>query len=581
MRVVFGVTVGLMILILFLIFRNLTGMIAPIGVGLISTFIGLGFVGFTGINFSPLLYVLAFLVGARKISHSVQITHRYFEELHAHGNDRKQACFETMRTMIMPNVAGVVTDAAGFLVLLLAKIVLMQHIAILMSFWMLSIAFSAILTPIICSFIPLGAASKAWSENSAEPGVWDRVNMTLARFSIGHGRYALIVGIICLLAFCGWQTTKLNIGDATPGSPILWPNHPYNLDQALISRTFRQSSDNFVLYYEGEPESAKYPEVLVTFQKFDNYMAEALPDIYKSSSSAIDAIKGLNLMYHEGDLLWYQFPRKEEMLLHLAYLFEVGNMATAKRFMDIPEPAGRAQITLFFADHTSDNMLRIKKAAYDFFKDHPMETQHGKYLLAGGRVGLEIALNEEMTRSHLLIDGMVLVTIFIVCALCFRSSLAAAMLTVPLIIANMGAFAYMCLMNIGLSVNTLPVAAVGVGVGVDFAIYLYSRCREEFPKYNDWTQTIMVSVTTCGKAIVYTGLTLVLAILPWYFLCEMKFQAQMGLFLSMLLLINVVLALTLHPLLIFMIKPNFLKKGVTAQEVATEDAREPLRVQAY
>jgi predicted RND superfamily exporter protein len=78
----------------------------------------------------------------------------------------------------------------------------------------------------------------------------------------------------------------------------------------------------------------------------------------------------------------------------------------------------------------------------------------------------------------------------------------------------------------------------------------------------------MVSVTTCGKAIVYTGLTLVLAILPWYFLCEMKFQAQMGFFLSMLLLINVVLALTLHPLLILLIKPRFMTRGTVAQETA-------------
>jgi len=117
------------------------------------------------------------------------------------------------------------------------------------------------------------------------------------------------------------------------------------------------------------------------------------------------------------------------------------------------------------------------------------------------------------------------------------------------------------------------VAAVGVGIGVDFAIYLYSRCVEEFPKYNDWTQTIIVSVSTCGKAIVYTGLTLVLAIIPWYFLCELKFQAQMGFFLSMLLLINVILALTLHPLLILLIKPKFMTRGASAKDMAEAKTR--------
>ena len=107
MRIVFGISIGLILLILYLIFRNFTGMLAPLVVGLISTGMGLGFIGWTGINFSPLLYVLAFLVSARKISHAVQITHRYLEELDESGNNKVKACYETMRAMIMPNVAAV------------------------------------------------------------------------------------------------------------------------------------------------------------------------------------------------------------------------------------------------------------------------------------------------------------------------------------------------------------------------------------------------------------------------------------------------------------------------------------------
>ena len=135
------------------------------------------------------------------------------------------------------------------------------------------------------------------------------------------------------------------------------------------------------------------------------------------------------------------------------------------------------------------------------------------------------------------------------------------MLTVPLALSNMVAFAYMGVTDIGLSINTLPVAAVGVGVGVDFAIYVYSRCIEEFPHHDGWADTIMTAVRTSGKAVVYTGLTMILAIIPWYYLSDLKFQGQMGFFLSMLLLMNVILAMTLHPLLIYIIKPKFIEKG--------------------
>lgn len=563
MRVVFFVSIGLMILILYLIFRNFTGMIAPILVGLISTGIGLGFVGWTGINFSPLLFVLAFLVGARKISHAVQVTHRYMEELAESNNDKEKACYQTMHAMIMPNVAGVVTDAAGFLVLFLAKIVLMQHIAIIMSFWMLSIAFSAVLTPIICTFIPMKQVSAEYSKQRTKMDWFDKINMAAARLSMGSGRYVVVGAIILILITCAWQVTRLKIGDPTPGSPLLWPDHTYNMDQELINKKFKASSENFALYYEGEPDSVYDPIVLKTFAQFSNHMAEKLPDIYKSSSSIINITEMVNMTVHDGDWYWYQLPRDEVWMTGLlGHLRTRAGTGTLLRFID--KERERSQVILFFADHISENILRIKEAAYDFFTNHPMKTDKGEFKLAGGRIGMEIAVNDEMKRSHLLIDSMVLATIFIMCSLCFRSSVAGLMLTIPLILANLVAFAYMVMTNIGLSINTLPIAAVGVGVGVDFAIYIYSRIIEEYPEQDGWEESVMTAVRTSGKAVVYTGLTLVLAIIPWHFISDLKFQAQMGFFLSMLLMTNVVLALTLHPFLIKIIKPKFIKRRAAA-----------------
>ena len=179
---------------------------------------------------------------------------------------------------------------------------------------------------------------------------------------------------------------------------------------------------------------------------------------------------------------------------------------------------------------------------------------------------MEIAVNEEMKRSHALIDSTVLAAIFILCALSFMSITGGLMLTLPLIFANSIAFAYMAWANIGLSINTLPVAAIGVGVGVDFAIYLYSRCQEEFPlQGGDWSRTVIQAVCTTGKAVVYTGLTIIFPIITWYFISALKFQAQVGFFLAMIMGTNVILTLTLHPLLIYIIKPKFISgKKATA-----------------
>ncbi len=562
------VSVILMVIVLFFSFQNLVGMVVPILFGMISTAMGLGFIGWTGINFSPLQYVLAFLVAARMVSHSVQITHRYMEEMVAYGN-KSTACYETMRSMLIPNWAGVTTDAAGFLILILVKIALMQMVAIFMTFWMLTVALCGIVTPILCSYMPLARASEAWVRKSQRMSWLDRACKGAAEFSVGRGKAVLATTVAGLLVFCVYQATRLKIGDASPGSPLLWPDHRYNQDQGFVDRTFDISSEDFTLYYKGEPGSVyDDAQILNTFEAFDRHMEKSLPDIYKSSDSIIGLMKALNFIMHDGDVLWRELPPDPITMTNIiGWTRDQVDVYTMARYFD--HEMSKAQITLYFSDHTSDNLLRIREAAYKFFEDRPMKLKEGEFFLAGGRIGMEIATNEEMRRTHAAIDSMVLAAIFLLCTLFYRSVVAGLMFTLPLILGNLVAFAYMALTNIGLSINTLPVAAVGVGVGVDFAIYIYNRCMEEFPPRKDWAKTrvderwaqaILKSVRTSGKAVVLTGLTMVLPILSWYFISDLKFQAQMGIFLAIILSTNVILSITLHPLMLYVIKPKFITR---------------------
>jgi len=561
------VSVVLMVTVLFFSFQNLMGMAVPLCFGLVSTSIGLGFIGWTGINFSPLLYVLAFLVVVRMVSHSVQITHRYME-LFVEKRDRIQACYDTMHSMIIPNWAAVATEAAGFLILILVKIALMQMVAIFMTFWMMTIAICAIFTPILCSYMPLTKASEAWVRKRTKMTWLDRVCVGAARFSTGRGRLVVAVLVLGLLGFTAYKAEHLKIGDASPGSPLLWPDHTYNRDQAIVDQTFDASSEDFTLYYEGEKESVYEPEVLNTFEAFDRYMKSELPDIYKSSDSFIGMMKSVNYILHDGDVLWRELPIEGDKLANLVGMGrDQVDVYTMGRYFD--HDMSKTQITLYFSDHTTDNLKRIRAAAYQFFKDHPMKLEKGEFFLAGGRIGMEMATNEEMVRTHVQIDSMVLLAIFLLCVMFYRSIVGGLMFTLPLILANLVAYAYMAMNNIGLSINTLPVAAVGVGVGVDFAIYIYNRCREEFPPKSRWAETsererwievITKAVRTSGKAVILTGLTMVLPLSVWYYISDMKFQAQMGIFLAMILLTNVILAITLHPLLLSVIKPRFITR---------------------
>ena len=552
--------IGMIVVLIVIFYGNFLGMVVVMGNTLIMTMWGLGFTGFTGINFSPMMYVLAFLVGARMVGNAHQITYRYFEELHSSGGDRLTASYKTMRSMFIPNAAAVAADVAGFGVLYIAKIVLMRHLAIIMTFWMLSIILTSFLVPAIASLIPTKVATERWARETCHVDWLAKVMMAITRFAIGpRSRYVCGALIILFGIFCFWQTGKLKIGDPTPGSPIFYADYPYNKDQALIDQNFNASSENLMLFYEGEKESVYNPVVLTTFEEFDRHMKRELPDIYKSSSSLIQMLKMLSVTFHDGNQLWYQLPHNQELLTGLiGYTRQNTDKGTLSRYLD--NELERTQVTLFFPDHTSKNLIRIRDAAYDFFKDRPMKLEKGEFKLAGGRIGLEIALNEEIKRSHILIDLTVYAAIFTVCALFFMSITAGLVLTFPLILANSVAAAYMSLTNIGLSINTLPVAAIGAGVGVDFAIYLYYRTREEFALTGgsgDWYGIIVQSMCTCGKAVVYTGFTIIVPIITWYFFSDMKFQAEVGFFLSMIMATNVLLTLIFHPMVIY-IKPKFL-----------------------
>jgi predicted RND superfamily exporter protein len=561
---VMAASVAFMIFILFLIFRNFIGMAAPVAFGLVSTGMGLGFIGWSGLNFSPLLYVLAFLVAARKVSHAVQITSRYMEEYNE-TRDNVQSCYNTMRSMLMPNWAGVVTDAAGFSILYTVNIFLMQEVAIFMTFWMLVVCQCGIFTPAICSFMPMKDVSKDWVIRKKKQGLMDKICTGATQFSIGPGKF-LIAGIVVVVAvFCIYQARNLKIGDPEPGTPLLWPDHPYNQATANMNKSFRSTSETLTLYFKGiEKESVYNPKVMTTFDAFDRHMRESLPDIYKSSEGFTGIMKQLNIILRDGDVLWNELPYEPEVMDGLiGYARAALSVPMQRLYFDVDMKM--SHIDLSFTDHTSDNLLRIREAAYGFFDEYPQKIDAGEFFLIGGTIGMEIATNEEMKRTHARIEIMVLSAIFLICSMFYRSFVAGLMFTLPLMLANSIAFAYMAMNNIGLSINTLPVAAVGVGVGVDFAIYIYNRTIEEYPRHDGMVSAVIRSVQTSGKAVVFTGLTMVLPIMTWFFISDLKFQAQMGIFLAMILTTNVVLSITLHPLMLTVFKPKFITKSATTK----------------
>jgi len=569
MMIIFALSIVILMGFLFIFFRVWQGMVIPATTAIFSALWGLGILGFVQVNLSPLLFVLVFLVGARALGQSVQMSQRYFEELNISGGDRKKAAAQTMGALLIPGLTAILTDMAGFAVCYLIKIILMQQLAIALTIWMGTIfILTGIFTPIFCSYLPspMGKFLEKIREEEAlkeKPGLMDRINLRLAALAMGKGGLVIIGIYIVLFLFSASRIPKVAIGDTTPGSSILWPDSVYNQDYNTINETFdKAGADTYLVFFRGKEEFAsKDPEVIKTLEALERHMASHLPDIYGGSSSVTTIVSKLNRELHDTSPRWEFVPDDSALVAAMLFMFQ--SKCVPGDFDRFADPKFyNANTLLFFKDHTEKTIERIREEVKAFFKKHPMKIDSGEFLLAGGVIGMETAVNEEIAGLHAKVDALVLGAIFVMCSLAYRSLLAGVLLCLPLLLANLVCFAYMAYANIGFTINTLPCSAVGVGVGVDFSLFIFSRVREEMGRRNgDWDDSIKVTARTATKGVVYTALSLILPCLVWYFVSGLKFQAQMGLLLSILLCFNMISALVLHPALLYRIKPGFIYKA--------------------
>ena len=568
MMKIFACGIIMMMVMLLLFFRTWQGMIIPTVTAFLSAVWGLGILGFAQVNLSPLLFVLPFLLAARSLGQSVQMVQRYFEELDVQKGNREDAGAMAMSALLIPGFAAVATDMAGFAVCYLAKILLMQQLAISLTIWMITIfILTGIFTPLFCCVLqnPKEKFLKAVHEEHDLGGkvhFVDGINLWLTRFAIGRANWVVIGFFVLIYGFSIWHTTKVPVGDATPGSPILWPDSAYNQDYDEINRTFdKAGADNYMVFFRGTEEfAAKKPEVLQTLEAIDRFMGENMPDVYGGASSLAPIVKKLNKEMHDTSPLWEFIPNEEDLCSTMLFMIQSKSVpGDLDRFAD--PKFYNTNVLMFFKNHTEETINRIRKNMKKFFTIYPQQLPYGEFLLAGGVIGMETAVNEEIAATHFRIDLYVLIAVFIMCAISFRSIVAGILLCIPLILATLVCFAYISKTKIGLTINTLPVSAVGVGVGVNFGLYIFSRVREEM-KLNEgnWAKSLMVTARTASKGVVYTALPLILPCLLWYYLSSLKFQAQMGVLLALVLGFNMICALILHPALIYRLKPKFFYK---------------------
>jgi predicted RND superfamily exporter protein len=377
----------------------------------------------------------------------------------------------------------------------------------------------------------------------------------VARFCVGPlGRFAVIAGFAVVIVWSLYWYRFLTVGDSRPGSPLLWPDAPYNQSVSHINEKF-QGTDHLYVIVEGQAESTmKAPQVLDKIEAFQRHMLRS-PHV-GSSDSLVDLTRQINTVLHYNDPRWGLLPRSSDEVGGILMVAEHGSEpGDFDRWVNYNFQHGR--VTFFLYDHKGDTLRDVIDQAGSFIEKNRLEG--AEFKLASGYAGVLAAANEVIARSDKLTLGLMLLAQLVFCAIGFRSLAAGLLFVGVVLLSNTFGMALMAYWNIGLNVNTLPVISLGIGFGEDYGIYIVSRAMEEYRRQNgnDLKQALVDGVATAGRAVLYTAFLISASIAFWAF-SPLRFQSEMGTQLLIILTMNMLGGLLLLPALIAWLKPKFI-----------------------
>ncbi len=538
------ITLCITSVLLFLYTRSLRGTISPLFCSIIAVIWQLGLLTTLGYGLNPYSILIPFLVFAIGVSHGVQFVNAFLGESIA-GYDRHASARRAFRALYVPGMAALISDAIGFTTMLLIPIQVIKDLGIAASVGVAVVVLTnLVLLPIVMSYIGI---TKNTLEHHRRGRTSDRKRGNIWRLlsNLASGRVAWVSLLVAAIGFgIGiYGGRNLKIGDLDPGAPELHPDSRYNLDNLFITENYATSSDVLVVMVETEPEQCVLHRNLELVDRF-NWHMQNVPGV-SSVMSAAEVSKLFAAGYNEGNLKWAAIHRDQRLLGSTFDQMPGALMNTTCSLLPV---------ALFLDDHKAETLQRVVDAAQAFADQHRQEGIH--FALAAGNAGIEAATNQEIATAQVRMMVLIYSVVGALVFLSFASWRAVICIMVPLALTSFLAQALMAYLGIGVKVATLPVIALGVGVGVDYGIYIYSKLNYFLRRGMDIQKAYFNTLTTTGEAVSLTGVMLAVGVATWIW-SPIKFQADMGLLLTFMFLWNMIGALWLLPALAhFLLKPT-------------------------
>lgn len=497
----------------------------------------LGLLPTPGHTLDPYSTLVPFLIFAIGMSHGAQKMNGIMQDI-GRGTHRLVAARYCFRRLFLAGLTALLADAVGFAVLTIIPIRAIQDMALTASIGVaVLIVTNLVVLPVLLSYTGVSTAAARRSVHAEAAGALARPRIVQALELITRKRHAAIVLVLAgILASAGLAAgSRVRIGDVASGAPELRPDSRYNRDNAFMTAHYAASSDVLVVMVRTPPFRCVDYAVLRRIDGLEWELAQL--DGVISTQSFAGLSKQLAVGMNEGNPKWYELPRTQATL----------NAMTASTPRELfSQNCDLLPLYVYLQDHKADTLLHVTRKVESFAAAN--SSDEVTFLLAAGNAGIEAATNSVVARANLWMPALVYSAAVLLCFITFRSWRAVLCVILPLILTAILCEALMAALGIGIKVATLPVIALGAGIGVDYGLYvltvMLSRLRAGMPLSRAYDATMLFT----GRVVLLTGATLALATGTWFF-SSIKFQADMGILLAFMFLWNLLGALVLLPAL--------------------------------
>ncbi len=556
--------------LLWLYSRSLRLTVVALLVALLPVIWLLGLLPLLGLGIDPMSILVPFLIFSIGVSHAVQMTNAWKQQVLA-GSDSVTAAKAAFSTIFIPGALALLMNALGFGVIMLIDIPIVHELGITACIGvMLMIITNKIMLPLIIAHLrlePRLMTARARLNEQRHP-LWWRLS---ALATPGPALWVFAISLL-LLAAGAYKARDLATGDIGAGAPELRADSRYNQDNHAIISSYSIGLDvlSVFLTISDRSEACLDPAVMRAVEAFDFNMREVpgVQSVQSVAGMSKEVIAGNN----EGNPRWAAIPGSSQGLQQGAYAYSPDSGL-------VTDGCQQMQILVFLTDHEGATVAHVLSEAKRIIGG--IQVPGVSFKLAGGNIGVMAASNEAVKQAEVVMLAALFISVALFCLLTFRSVRAVLCILVPLAIVAVLCNALMALLGIGLKVATLPVMALGVGVGVDYGIYLYERIEHEMAEGQNLREAFYRAMCQRGTAAVFTALTMSLGVCTWVF-APLKFQADMGVLLAFMFMVNVLGAIFLLPALAAWFnlgKPLVVDKSPVAADaggVRTRSDREAL-----